>query len=248
MLKILAMIFMLVDHIGLVLYPDIIVLRICGRLSMPIFAFYIAKGYYYTKDYSTGREYLTRLFVLMCAAQLPYMLMTNKWNLSIVASWVGGYLGLLSIDRLITIFKLNKVVSKHDEGSMKDIMSINSIVASVPYLLILIVGYVLLKNYAEYGAMAFCLVLVFYPMAASSINRGIVNGISLVPAALIIYFNQMSHRGSIMWYGILGLIVIYYYEKIIGRIGVDVIVPKIIGYGFYPSHMILLYLVRVAIK
>ena len=43
-LKILAAFLMLVDHIGVMLYPDIQLLRIIGRLSFPIFSFLIAEG------------------------------------------------------------------------------------------------------------------------------------------------------------------------------------------------------------
>jgi hypothetical protein len=40
LLKVLALIIMLVDHIGLYIYPENIWLRIAGRFAMPIFAFY----------------------------------------------------------------------------------------------------------------------------------------------------------------------------------------------------------------
>ena len=43
-LKILAMLFMTVDHIGAFLLPQYEILRYIGRLAMPIFAFMIAEG------------------------------------------------------------------------------------------------------------------------------------------------------------------------------------------------------------
>lgn len=49
-LKILACILMTVDHIGLVMFPDIIALRIIGRLSFPIFAFFVAEGCRFSKN------------------------------------------------------------------------------------------------------------------------------------------------------------------------------------------------------
>ena len=49
-IKILACILMAIDHIGFHLFPDLIILRIIGRLSMPLFAFFIAEGCYYTKN------------------------------------------------------------------------------------------------------------------------------------------------------------------------------------------------------
>lgn len=49
-LKTLACIFMLIDHIGARIFPQIALLRIIGRLAYPIFAFFIAEGCRYTRN------------------------------------------------------------------------------------------------------------------------------------------------------------------------------------------------------
>lgn len=49
-LKILALIAMTIDHIGYFLLPRYPILRIIGRLAMPIFAWMIAEGCAYTKN------------------------------------------------------------------------------------------------------------------------------------------------------------------------------------------------------
>lgn len=49
-LKIIAIISMTIDHIGLVFFPNIIIFRIIGRLAFPIFAYLIAEGCSYTKN------------------------------------------------------------------------------------------------------------------------------------------------------------------------------------------------------
>ena len=48
-LKIIAAISMLLDHIGLILFPSIEIFRILGRIAFPIFAFTIAEGAKYTR-------------------------------------------------------------------------------------------------------------------------------------------------------------------------------------------------------
>lgn len=49
-IKILACIFMAVDHVGVCIFPDIIAFRAIGRLAFPLFAFFIAEGCAYTRN------------------------------------------------------------------------------------------------------------------------------------------------------------------------------------------------------
>lgn len=49
-LKIIATILMVVDHVGYIIFPNVLILRIIGRISYPIFAFMIAEGTKYTKN------------------------------------------------------------------------------------------------------------------------------------------------------------------------------------------------------
>jgi hypothetical protein len=49
-LKLLGCVFMLIDHVGLILLPDLLILRVIGRLAYPIFAYFIAEGCRYTRN------------------------------------------------------------------------------------------------------------------------------------------------------------------------------------------------------
>lgn len=49
-LKLIAMITMTVDHVGMVFFPTQVIFRIIGRLAYPIFAWMIAEGCRYTKS------------------------------------------------------------------------------------------------------------------------------------------------------------------------------------------------------
>lgn len=68
-LKIIAMLAMTCDHVGLQLLPQFDVLRIIGRLALPIYAYMIAEGCRYT--HSRGK-YLLRLTGLALVCQVVY--------------------------------------------------------------------------------------------------------------------------------------------------------------------------------
>lgn len=65
-LKIAACVLMLIDHIGMILFPDITALRIIGRLSMPLFAFTFAEGCFYTRN--KLRHFLLILLIGLCSS------------------------------------------------------------------------------------------------------------------------------------------------------------------------------------
>lgn len=68
-LKIIALIAMTCDHVGLQLLPQVGFLRILGRLALPIFAYMIAEGCRYTRD---RKKYLLRLASLAAVCQAVY--------------------------------------------------------------------------------------------------------------------------------------------------------------------------------
>lgn len=74
-LKILAAALMLIDHLGLMLFPDELWLRFIGRLSMPLFAFMIAEGCRYTKN---KYKHFFLLFGLGVICQTVYIIFDPK--------------------------------------------------------------------------------------------------------------------------------------------------------------------------
>lgn len=68
-LKIIAMIAMTCDHVGVQIFPQVLWLRIIGRLAMPIYAYMIAEGCRHTRD---RRKYLLRLLGLGALCQVVY--------------------------------------------------------------------------------------------------------------------------------------------------------------------------------
>lgn len=74
-LKILAILFMFIDHLGASLFPQFFFLREIGRLAFPIFAYFIAEGYSKTSSYT---RYLRRLSLFAIVSQIPFSMAFSK--------------------------------------------------------------------------------------------------------------------------------------------------------------------------
>src|SRR3989344_960795 len=74
-IKLIAIITMVIDHVGLYFFPDLLILRIIGRLSFPLFAWLIANGVHYSHN---AKAYLTRIFLFALLSQLPYLLVNRQ--------------------------------------------------------------------------------------------------------------------------------------------------------------------------
>lgn len=68
-IKLLAVFFMALDHIGAFLFPEVLWLRIIGRFAFPLFAQQIVEGFIYSRNIES---YSLRLFFLASIWQLFY--------------------------------------------------------------------------------------------------------------------------------------------------------------------------------
>lgn len=83
-LKILAAVFMTLDHMGLMLFPDQILFRILGRLTLPIFAYMIAEGCKYTRN---RKKYFAMVFGLGAVCQIVYWFVDHSLYFSILITF-----------------------------------------------------------------------------------------------------------------------------------------------------------------
>lgn len=95
-LKLIALVTMTIDHVGLLLLPQLVILRIIGRLSMPLYAYMIAQGCRYTHD---RRRYFLRLAGLALACQVVYYLADRSLYQCILVTFSLSVLCISAIDR-----------------------------------------------------------------------------------------------------------------------------------------------------
>ena len=77
-LKLLALVFMLIDHMGVVIFPGVTEFRVIGRMALPLYAWCLVVGCVKTHD---PLKYALRLLALAAFSQPLYMLALNHtWN------------------------------------------------------------------------------------------------------------------------------------------------------------------------
>lgn len=91
-LKLIACVTMLIDHIGAVFFPSVMILRVIGRLSFPIYCFLLAEGAAYTKH---AGKYSLRLLICAIISELPHDLAfygrLTLGSLSVMANLLIGF-------------------------------------------------------------------------------------------------------------------------------------------------------------
>ena len=76
---------MVIDHLGYMYYPSAIWMRIVGRISLPIFAFFIAEGCFYTKN---RLKYFSLTFGLGVICQIVYFIAMESTYMSILITFL----------------------------------------------------------------------------------------------------------------------------------------------------------------
>lgn len=95
-MQFLAMITMLIDHIGAVWRPDDPLWRIVGRLAMPLYVYAMVIGYTRTGNM---RRYFLRVGLLALLSQLPYQWAFHMTHINVIATLFICLLVLRLLDR-----------------------------------------------------------------------------------------------------------------------------------------------------
>lgn len=219
-LKIIAMLAMLIDHIGVELLPQCLILRIIGRLSFPIFAYMIAEGCRYTKNRT---RYLLMILGLALGCQAVFFIAEG--------SLYQGILVTFSLS-IITVFGIDGFVKERSVGSLwVMILSLLLVLAA------LFAAPVLLKAYGyrvDYGALG-----VFLPVAVYfSPNKMTKLMSALIVLAIMGYF-----MGGVQWFALLAIPLLLLYNGERGRLNL-----KYLFYIFYPAHLAVIYLIGLMVK
>ena len=96
-LKIIAAAAMLADHTGLILFPSNEMLRVIGRLAFPIYAYFIAEGFRYTRN---RHMYFLRIFLLGFLCQIVYYIADRSLYLGVLITFSLSIIVMAFVDKL----------------------------------------------------------------------------------------------------------------------------------------------------
>lgn len=231
-LKIIACILMAIDHIGYHLFPNVLTLRIIGRLSMPIFAFFIAEGCYYTKN-------KLKHFLLILISGLLFL-----FGVKIFADfWYFNIFLIFSISILLIYLmqKLKEYSLKNNNKVIKCILS------TILFSAICVGVYFVYEEIAfEYGYSVMMLpVFISLVDLKKYINHNSIKYIDNLFVRIAIMAVMMvptcfdRAMTSIQFYSYFSLILLLMYN---GKVGIKKL--KYAFYLFYPVHIMLIYAVK----
>ena len=95
-MKLIALITMIIDHIGAILFPEIRLLRIIGRIAFPIYAYLIGEGCIYSKN---KLQYLAKVGITFVAYELvDYLIIGNKTGICVLYGFMCAILSVMTIE------------------------------------------------------------------------------------------------------------------------------------------------------
>ena len=227
-LRVLAMTFMLLDHMWATVVPGNNWMTYVGRLAFPIFAFQIVEGFYHTSD---RKRYAKRLLILALISEIPFDLMC-----------VSSPFFLFHQNTVFTLLLGLWAVSALDSAK-----ALRTRPAAAKAAFILLITYLLgLFGFVDYGWKGVMTVVAFYVFHDGRFAK-VGQLISMLLLNVILFEGQMiplfggAYELPTQAFALLALLPIWLYD---GRKGFGGKAFQYSAYLFYPAHLLALHLIR----
>lgn len=218
-LKVIAMVSMLVDHVGLFLFPSVLLFRMIGRIAFPIFAYMIAEGCRYTRH---RLRYLLGIALLGAACQAVASVATGTLHMGILLTFSLSIVTIYAIDAFLAKRTLLRAL-----GAAGVVLAVLLIAAVMPLWLD---GYGFKVDYDIFGVAL--PVLLYYA-------RGRVP--KLIGMTAILLAHALFSR-PFQFCALFAVPLLFLYN---GKRGAARL--KYLFYIFYPLHLAVIYLIKYLI-
>lgn len=221
-LKMVAVIAMLLDHIGAELLPQMILFRIIGRLAFPIFSYFIYEGFQYTRD---KKRYFFRIFTLGILCVVVYYIFSGEWYGNVLITFSCSILVLCG-----TEFCMHHSKSKIS-GRMTGIGVIIGCIVAIRFISRWI--------YIDYGIIG--VLLPVFACAGSLLFGKKKRHLELIGFSVGLLLLSIA-MGGIQYYCLMAIPLLILYS---GQRGI--LHLKQFFYWFYPVHLAAIGMVAMAI-
>lgn len=229
LLKTLALLFMLIDHLGVALFGNLLEMRVLGRIALPLYAWCLVVGNVKTRH---PLRYFERLLLLAVLSQPLYMMALNH-------SW--QHLNILFLLALATA--AIQGIRLHRYGSQ----------FWGPALCYLALGFCEI----DYGWRGLTFILLLYlaresrgGLAAAFLGYALFWGSNSQVVSTFFGFNLSFLR----WPGLGDVLSAFFHLQTLAWLALPLLLtrtdsglkmPKWLGYGLYPLHLVLLIVLRL---
>lgn len=219
-LKLIAVIAMTLDHIGLALFPQQILFRVVGRLAFPIYAFMIGEGCVHTR--SMGRYFGTMAAVAAVCQAVYYVALDSLFQCVLVTFSMSA--------ALIALVKYGM--------EKKTVMAWTAVVCGIGlafFITEVLPGLVPHTDFAvDYGFLGVMLPLAVY-LAKGRARKLLACGVILLALGLRIGYVQI--------WGLLAMALLALYNGQRGKRKM-----KYFFYFYYPLHLVAIYGVELLLR
>jgi len=234
-LKIIAAALMVCDHMGILIFPDIIILRYIGRLAFPIFAYLIAEGAKHTRNYL---RYFLTMAGFAAVIQVGYYIFSHSLEMSVMFTFTLSLVIIFALDTLKTAIFTEK------RSKVK-------IAASAALFLGTIILAAILDNTVDLDYhFSGCLLPVFPSLLTTpkvehppKIFKKLDTKIPRIIASSLGILLLALDFGGPQFYAFLAIPLLMLYSEKRGKLKM-----KYFFYIFYPLHLVVLYGIAIFIK
>lgn len=230
MLRTIAVVFMVIDHIWATYMSFGNWMTYVGRIAFPIFAFQIAEGFVHTSNF---KKYALRLLGFALVAEIPFNLFYssrwfNPYHQNVLFTLLLGLLAIYVLDNVKKDFSFKKV--------------------AISLLWFALISVAATFGFVDYGFLGVLTVVMFYilrdfPFAwlCQLVGMVIINVILFEGLVFPVEILGKTFEIPSQGFAVFAIIPIWFYG---GKKGKSSKVMQYGFYAFYPLHMVILYLIK----
>lgn len=230
-LKVIAFVFMVIDHLGVVFFPDVREWRLFGRIAFPLYAWCLTVGAAYTRNIY---KYALRLLLVGLISQpLSVWAFQHSWmDLNIYFTLLLGLFAIYGIR-----------ANRYGSSVLCPLMAyLCTFAFQFDYGwkgITLIIAFYLLRNCRAGLGIFYAVFCLFWGYGTFSVSS--VFGIPLLKTSTLFPNLQpfLTLTLRVQFYAILAL------PLILVRFPDRLKMPKTVGYALYPAHLLIIGLIRV---